>query len=128
MTTQNKNDVQPHPGFVKLDVPDGTLYQPSNGTEGEIFWSFFCHRCIRHPISHDAKSQCQILGKTFQYSTTDPEYPTQWHYKNGQPLCSSFREREAEYQRRKQQRRERGVKTRARKHENLDLFTTEENQ
>lgn len=116
------SDVAPHPGLMKFDLEDGTLYEPSNGTEGEIFMSFFCEQCIKHPISSDAKSQCPILMKVFAYRRCDPKYPPQWHYKNGQPRCSSFKDRDEEYEKRRQRRRQQGVKPRKINVKNLDLF------
>ena len=71
------------------------LYQPSNGTEGEIFWDGWCHRCVKHPHNPDASNQCAILGRTFIYSTSDKEYPKEWCYdENGRPQCTAFKSRE----------------------------------
>lgn len=112
--------VNGHPAFIELDVEDGTKYCPSNGTEGDIFMSHFCFKCIRHPISSEAKTQCRILMKSFFHKIHEKEYPKQWRYKNGRPLCTSFKSREEEYKKRKLQRKTR--KKHLKKSQGPDLF------
>ena len=68
-------------------------YQPSNGTEGEIFMDQFCCKCIKFPESPDAINQCQILAKTFYLRVTDKDYPHQWQYKDDTPVCTAFKDR-----------------------------------
>ena len=104
---KQKTDIDPHPAFIARDVSDGKKYRPSNGTEGDIFMSRFCGCCIKHPINSDAKRQCRILLKTFAYDLDDPKYPPQWLYKNGRPLCISFKDRDEEYKKRREARRKR---------------------
>ncbi len=70
------------------------LFQPSNGTHGDIFLSEYCYRCAKFPHDTDAKNQCQIVLATFAYDKEDPEYPKQWRYVNGRPTCTSFKSRE----------------------------------
>lgn len=70
------------------------LYQPSNGTEGDIFMERFCFRCSRCPKSPEANNQCLILGKTFAFNIGDAEYPRQWRYVDDKPECTSFNDRE----------------------------------
>lgn len=65
-------------------------YQPSNGTEGDIFMGKFCSNCSKHPISRDAKNQCMILLKSFAYSISDKDYPKQWVQDNNGARCTSF--------------------------------------
>lgn len=56
-------------------------YRPSNGTEGEIFMSCFCHRCEldkgfrENPEEFDS---CPIVADAFAYSIDDPSYPKEW--------------------------------------------------
>ena len=54
-------------------------YRPSNGTEGEIFWSNWCARCIK-------KSNCSIwLG------AMAGNRPKQW-VRDPDPKCTSFQD------------------------------------
>jgi hypothetical protein len=72
-----------------LQAYAGKKYRPSNGSEGEAFMSHWCNRCVC-----DINEDCRILGDTFMYEVTNPEYPQEWHYgEDGQPLCSAFRSR-----------------------------------
>ena len=94
------------------------LYQPSNGTEGDIFMGRFCFNCVKMPHATEAKNQCWILGKTFMYKVTDKKYPKQWIYKEGVPTCTSFKDREAHNLERRKTRKPTMVKGVA------DLFNT----
>lgn len=76
----------------------GQKYQPSNGSEGEIFHDGWCCQCARDlamsegmPIEEcDDNQKCEILGRSF-LRIDDPEYPTEWQYgKDGQPCCTAF--------------------------------------
>jgi hypothetical protein len=56
-------------------------YRPSNGTEGDIFMSRFCHRCARDVEFRDDPEEgvsCPILLAAFAYYTSDPHYPKEW--------------------------------------------------
>lgn len=70
------------------------LFQPSNGTHGDCFIAGHCERCAKYPHSSDAKNQCMILLRTFAYSITDPEYPREWRYVDGEPTCTAFKDRD----------------------------------
>ncbi|AMC34778.1 hypothetical protein [Janthinobacterium sp. B9-8] len=61
------------------------LYQPSNGTEGELFISDWCANC-----EQDKEHNCPILGKTMQYNIDDPEYPKEWVKTQSGPKCTVF--------------------------------------
>lgn len=73
-------------------------YQPSNATEGDAFHSAWCRRCARDkamsegaPIDEcDDSERCEIIAKTYLYSVGDPEYPAEWRYQGGQPICAAF--------------------------------------
>jgi hypothetical protein len=76
----------------------GQKYQPSNGSEGEIFTSSWCGECARDlamsegmPIEEcDDNQKCEILGRSF-LSIDDSQYPSEWQYgKDGQPRCTAF--------------------------------------
>lgn len=69
-------------------------YQPSNGTEGDIFMGQFCYRCVKFPHSPDAKNQCMIVLRTMAHNVTDPEYPIQWQHGPDGPTCTAFRDRD----------------------------------
>lgn len=66
-------------------------YQPSNGTEGDIFYETYCMNCKHcdpHPLGD---KQCEILLLTMIHNVTDPEYPSEWTYdKAGNPICTKF--------------------------------------
>lgn len=72
-------------------------YQPSNGTEGMVFYDRWCLRCKSPghgeleqawmeyemgngplPIPHEYGNGCPILARTMIYDIKDPEYPTEW--------------------------------------------------
>lgn len=60
-------------------------YQPSNGTEGMMFFDEFCDKCVK-------ERRCKIIGRTMLYDPGDTKYPKQWVYDdNGYPTCTSFR-------------------------------------
>lgn len=69
-------------------------YEPSNGTEGEMFKSKFCYKCIKYPHSPEGKYQCLILLKTFCYNITNEKYPHQWQIKEDGPVCTAYKNRD----------------------------------
>lgn len=73
---------------------EAKLYQPSNSTDGFWFMSQLCDRCVKMPHDHDAKNQCMIFLRTQAYNTKDPEYPREWRYVDGKPVCTAFKDRE----------------------------------
>lgn len=77
----------------------GQKYQPSNGTEGEIFFESWCRQCARDKAMNsgedydecDDNEVCGIIALTFSHNVNDPEYPSEWQYdKQGQPCCTAF--------------------------------------
>ena len=68
----------------------GELYQPSNGTEGEMFFDRFCWRC-----QHESEeTPCEIMTDTMVFDTRDAEYPREWKYDDaGRPTCTKFARR-----------------------------------
>ena len=91
------------------------LYQPSNGTVGESFKSHFCYRCSKCP-SPEADNQCGIMLRTMAFSPGDKEYPNQWRYVDGKPVCTSFKHRDEFNEARRQKRKPTKDK------QTLDLF------
>ena len=56
-------------------------YEPSNGTEGMQFTSFYCDRCSReekYERTQDGKDACRLLSASLVFRKTDPEYPEEW--------------------------------------------------
>jgi hypothetical protein len=65
----------------------GEPYQPSNGSEGEMFMESFCYRCKKD----SEQSPCEIIGLTMACRDCDPEYPKEWKYDpEGKPTCTAF--------------------------------------
>jgi len=67
---------------------DGTPYQPSSGTEGMWFMDIFCDRCHYEVGAR----QCPIIIKTMLHDPGDHEYPKEWVYQDGKPVCTKFKE------------------------------------
>ena len=66
-------------------------YQPSNGTDGEIFMARFCNQCAHENMDTDLSEPCEILGRTFAFRIDHEEYPSEWTYdENGEPTCTRF--------------------------------------
>ncbi len=67
-------------------------YRPANGTEGDLFHSWFCFRCQHESEDHP----CDILSRSFAFALGDPEYPVEWieddvHCDNDtNPRCTAF--------------------------------------
>lgn len=70
-------------------------YQPSNGTEGDIFINQFCNRCCHEKFIHtqnDNDKMCNIFSDSLIYNIKDEEYPKEWIYdNNGLPICTKFK-------------------------------------
>lgn len=65
----------------------GKPYRPSNGTEGMMFESAYCDRCI-HFVNDES---CDILIDALIYEINEPNYPKEWVYdSNGNPTCTKF--------------------------------------
>jgi hypothetical protein len=68
-------------------------YRPSNGTEGEIFMSAWCARCMRDQARRegDAFAGCEIITLTMAFEIDDPSYPQAWvQDDDGAPSCLEF--------------------------------------
>jgi len=77
----------------------GEKYRPSNGTEGDCFFSAWCRHCARDAAMRegsdldqcDDNERCEIIGNSMAFDINDPEYPIEWQYgKDGQPCCTAF--------------------------------------
>lgn len=68
----------------------GEKYRPSNGTEGDLFFSAYCHRCM-------ARALCPLPALTMAFSPEEDEYPEEWQYgTDGQPTCTAFENKDEE--------------------------------
>lgn len=82
------------PDLAKLYVEQaGKRYEPSNGTEGEIFMDEWCRTCQRDRSMRegldiedcDETELCRIIAASFQGEATE------WVYGNdGQPMCTAY--------------------------------------
>jgi len=95
------------------------LFQPSNGTHGDIFMGEYCYKCAKFPHDTDAKNQCAIVLKTMAFDISEPEYPNQWRYINGKPTCTAFKSREEFNAERRAKRKSKII---AKDTDTLDLF------
>ena len=81
----------------KLKKRVGQKYRPSNGTEGDIFTSYYCANCLNEEWMHtgnDNDKKCEILSNTMIFDIDLKEYPSEWQYtKEGQPTCTAFKAR-----------------------------------
>ncbi len=77
----------------------GEKYRPSNGTEGDFFFSAWCCKCQRDKSMRegcdvnecDDNERCDIIGNTMCFDVEDDEYPKEWQIgKDGQPCCTAF--------------------------------------
>ena len=68
-------------------------YRPSCGTEGADFQEYFCDRCeYDKEYRETLEKGCPIIAKTFELNIDDPDYPKEWCWKNGKPVCTKFKE------------------------------------
>jgi hypothetical protein len=80
--------------FAAICKPDaGKQWEPSNGTEGEIFLSSWCGECQRDKAMRDGvdldecddNERCDIIAASFRGEAKE------WQYdKDGQPCCIEF--------------------------------------
>jgi len=73
----------------------GRKYRPSNGTEGECFHESYCYQCIHERWVHRQnenkdEDKCDIWNRALLHEPNEEEYPVEWTYKNGTPVCTSF--------------------------------------
>lgn len=66
---------------------DGTQYRPANGTEGDIFMGNWCAGCLFNRMDDEA---CDIQLRALAHSADQPEYPAEWKYRQGFPVCTAF--------------------------------------
>lgn len=74
------------------------LYQPSGGTEGEIFFNSWCRYCARDKSMNGSKDMddcdpedlCEIIGRTMAFDPDHDEYPREWVMGENGPCCTAF--------------------------------------
>lgn len=76
-------------------MKDGDPYQPSSGTEGIGFMEGFCVHCEREREYNESEGEdidkaCEILSATMRVDPGHPDYPKQWIYKDGKPVCTAY--------------------------------------
>jgi len=76
----------------RLKARVGEPYQPSNGSEGEMFMRDWCAKCSRDNFNPDTgDGGCVIITLTMALDVGNPEYPREWQYSaEGQPICTAF--------------------------------------
>ena len=67
------------------------LYRPSNGSEGERFFSRYCYQC-----KHDKNMEdpCDIIILTMSYDLSAKEYPYEWLIEDNKPKCTKFEKKD----------------------------------
>lgn len=68
-------------------------YRPTSGSEGYAFIDAHCGQCKKEKFYHtqtDGDKCCDILSRTLIHDVTDPEYPEEWTYENGVPVCTAW--------------------------------------
>jgi hypothetical protein len=74
-------------------MSDLSPYRPSNGTEGEIFMSAWCAKCVRDRARRegDPFEGCDIITMTMAFDIDHPSYPDAWvQDDDGTPSCLEF--------------------------------------
>ena len=66
---------------------DPRSYRPSNGTEGDFFMSQWCAHCALNNLDDDF---CVIQMLALTHDIDDDEYPSEWIYRNGIPICTAY--------------------------------------
>lgn len=72
-------------------------FRPSSGTEGMDWMEDFCFQCIHDNPYLDnnekhwmGKRRCDLMTASMLFCPTEPEYPKEWIYKDGKPICTKF--------------------------------------
>ena len=65
-------------------------FQPSNGTEGDIFFAAYCNHCKRSGTDANP-AHCEIVMRSMSLDVGDQGYPKEWvHNAAGEPTCTAF--------------------------------------
>lgn len=74
-------------------APDGTLYRPSNGTEGDYFQEAWCARCKADRAYRESggkEAGCDLIARSMAFKVDEPRYPKEWVWRDGYPVCTAF--------------------------------------
>lgn len=63
----------------------GVSFRPDSGTIGMDFTCRWCSRC-----KLDVNDDCEILAMTFAVAVDHPDYPREWTFERGEPVCMAF--------------------------------------
>lgn len=69
-------------------MPDASPYRPANGSEGCDFEAVFCDRCTKN--DEDTERYCPILTNAYCYGVDEDEYPSEWVWCEGYPICTAY--------------------------------------
>lgn len=79
------------PDLGEFTPKDGTLYRPSNGTEGDFFQGRFCDHCKADAeFRKTMQNGCDILARSLACDVKDSDYPKEWIWRGGVPVCTAF--------------------------------------
>lgn len=73
-------------------MEDGKPYRPSNGSEGMWFIAEYCEQCIHERFMHTqdhSDKKCDILNRSMLCDLNDDDYPEEWIYQDGKPICTA---------------------------------------
>lgn len=59
-------------------------FRPSSGTVGAAFIADWCGTCEK-----GKREPCDIAVRTMWYRVDDRDYPVEWRYKDGAPICTA---------------------------------------
>lgn len=69
-------------------------YQPSNGSEGSMFMSFYCENCKHEQYLNtgvETDKKCDILSRSMILDVKDENYPEELTFdEEDQPTCTKF--------------------------------------
>jgi hypothetical protein len=80
-----------YPADLAEHMTPGKPYRPSNGSEGDAFYSRWCEDCQRDAEFRATQTNgCPIWANALAYNASDPKYPQELtHDANGQPCCTA---------------------------------------
>lgn len=68
-------------------------FKPVSVYEHELFYACVCRHCeCDREYRKTGFNGCDIIPKTMIYDLGDPEYPSEWIYRNNMPVCTAFKD------------------------------------
>ncbi len=81
-------DKYPRVLYCFVDIA-GKPFRPSNGTEGEVFEKYFCHKCSKE--DEELEIWCDIHNRALFHDRKESQYPKEWIFDSeGWPICTAF--------------------------------------